>query len=130
MPYSGDMAIRTVVNIRARRATAAFALAVCLGVGAPASAVAQGQGQDLPDPNGNGGGGAERERAQRGGGPGQGGLPQTGLFAVPVLAAGLAFLATGVASRPARRRRRDYSCDVWWDEVTASEARQPEFRSE
>jgi hypothetical protein len=89
-----------------------LAVTLCLGAGAP-SALAQGQGQDLPDPD-NGG------NAERGGDSGGGGgLPQTGLFAVPVLAAGFAFLVAGVATRPTRRRRRAYSCDTWWDAVMA-----------
>jgi hypothetical protein len=107
---------RTVVNIGPRRATAAFALAVCLGVCGPGSALAQSDvAQSLPDPNDD----RPAERTEQSGGSGQGGLPQTGVFAAPVLAAALALLGAGVATRPARRRRRAYRCDVWWDEVTA-----------
>jgi hypothetical protein len=115
------MTARGVVKIRSRRAAAAsLVAAVCLGISVPGSALAQ---QDLPDPNG---GAAQRDddaerngSAQQNGGSAQGGLPQTGLFAVPVLAAGLGLLATGVVTRPARRRRRAYSCDTWWDTVTS-----------
>ena len=115
MPYSGSMAART---IRSRRATiAGLAVTLCLGVGAP-GAVAQ--GQDLPNPDNGGSAAGNGGNAEgNGGSGGGGGLPQTGLFAVPVLAAGFAFLVAGVATRPARRRRRDYSCDVWWDAVMA-----------
>ena len=129
MPYSGNMTARTVVAIDARRATAAaVAVTLCFGVGAPGALA---QSQTLPDPDDRVNAAQDTRSAQSNGGSGQSGLPQTGVFAAPLLAAGLALLATGVATRPARRRRRAYRCDAWWDEVTAPPAaRQPERRSE
>lgn len=82
-------------------------LAIACVLAMPAAAQDE---QALPDPS------VPAERAD-------GSLPDTGLPAIVLVTAGLAFMAAGVAIVPAARRRRTHSSLAWRGAV-ASRARQ------
>lgn len=95
---------------RVRRAFTATLTVGCLALSSAGQALAQ---APLPDPNqpASSGKSAATKPAQKSD------LPTTGVETSWLVLTGVALLATGVAIRPAARRRRTYSTDAWQQAV-------------
>ena len=79
-------------------------MAASIAVGGASPALAQ---DSLPDPNKQE---TSKSNTQR---TADSDLPTTGIETSWLVLAGVALLATGVAVRPAARRRRSYRTDAW-----------------